>query len=125
MKDKKQEAPKQPGFMFTLNFNGKDWSTSFMSKDMSKDSIAFLLGLNIANFFMQSTPSKDEYVSAIDKFMVGLEDITEKYIWPAFADEKAAATKQIVEQIKKAAAKKAWHKTKCTKNCTCKKKKKS
>lgn len=124
MKDKKTtEAPKQPGFMFTLNFNGRDWSTSFMSKDMSKDSIAFLLGLNIANFFQQSTATKDDYVSAIDKFMVGLEDVTEKYIGPSFADDKAAATKQIIEQIKKAAAKKAWHKSKTLKKTTVKKKK--
>lgn len=124
MKDKKPtEAPKQPGFMFTLNFNGKDWLTSFMSKDMTKDSIAFLLGLNIANFFKQSTANKDDYVSALDKFMVGLEDITEKYIGPAFIDEKAAATKKIVEQLKNAAAKKAWHKNKTSVKTTVKKKK--
>jgi hypothetical protein len=37
---------------------------------MSKDSIAFLLGFNIANFFQQSIANKDDYVSALDKFMV-------------------------------------------------------
>jgi hypothetical protein len=55
--------------------------------------------------------------------MVWLEDVTEKYIGPSFADDKAAATKDIIEQIKKAAVKKAWHKSKTLTKTVAKKKK--
>jgi hypothetical protein len=72
-----------------------------MSKDMSKDAISFLIGINIANFLKHSTTNKDEYVSALDKVLVGIEKITEEFIGPSFVEEKKAATKKLVEQIKK------------------------
>jgi hypothetical protein len=77
-----------------------------MSKDMTKDSVSFIMGLNVANFLKQSTLNKDEYVTALDKFLVGIENITEEYIGPAFVEDKKAETKEIVEQLKKIATKK-------------------
>lgn len=43
MKDKQVTKQKQPAFMITINFNGHTGVTSFMSKDMSKEAITYLL----------------------------------------------------------------------------------
>ena len=99
--EKEQDVkPKQPAFMITINFNGKQWITSFMCKDISKEAVAYLLGMNLAQFLEQSTANTDEYMWAMDKFLVGLEEVTEKILWPLFKDDKKKSTAQIVAQLK-------------------------
>jgi len=109
------KTSEQSGFMLTINFNGKDWSTSFMSRDIWREAIGFLLWINVANFFKQSSKDKDEYIRVLDRFLVGIENITEEYIGPAFVEDKKDETKKIVKELKKTIDKSSWHKKQITK----------
>ena len=119
MKNEQDVQPKRPTFMLTINFNGKQGITSFMSKDMTKDAVAYLLGLNIGEFLQQSTESKDAFMFAMDKFLIGLEMTAEKVLGSVFKENKKSATEKIVADLRK----KAWQSKKIVKKTVTKKRK--
>lgn len=48
----------------------------------------------------QSTASTDEFESAVDAFLTGLEDTMERVLGPVFGENKKAATEKIVAELK-------------------------
>ena len=119
MTTEKNSELKQPGFMISISFNGKQGATSFMSRDMSKESVAYILWMNIAHFFESVEDTKDGLEKAMDDFLIGFEEVAEKSLGVT-PDDKIAATQKIVADLR---ATKAAQAKKTTKKPVTKKKK--
>lgn len=85
-----------PRFIMNINFGEGSASVGFMSKDASINESSYLLGRTICKFFKDATNNEQDFLRAINNFLLGMEDQTE---WTpmnsvASKEEQAKAVKK-------------------------------
>ena len=66
-----------PKFMMNISFGDGSASVGFMSKDAPINESSYLLGRTICKFFKDATNSGQDFLKAINNFLLGMEDQTE------------------------------------------------